>query len=43
MIRLNGEGLNHPLLASKEIQNALKIKKALRNRDYETFYHILED
>lgn len=41
MIRLNGQQLNHPLLASAEIQNALKIKKALKNRDYETFYNIL--
>jgi hypothetical protein len=43
MIRLNGEGLDHPLLASRDIQNALKIKKALKNRDYESFYQILED
>jgi hypothetical protein len=41
MIRLNGSGLEHPLLSSKEIQNALRIKKALKNRDYETFYDIL--
>lgn len=41
MIRLNGEGLHHPLLLSQEIQNALRIKKALKNRDYETYYQIL--
>jgi hypothetical protein len=43
MIRLNGDGLDHPLIASKEIQFAMKVKKALKNRDYETYYQLLED
>jgi len=34
MIRLNGHNLDHPLLASDEIQTALKVKKILKNRDY---------
>jgi hypothetical protein len=38
MVRLNGQGLDHPLLASPEIATALRVKKALKNRDYETYY-----
>ncbi len=43
MVRLNGQGLHHPLLSSPEINTALRVKKALKNRDYETYYEILED
>lgn len=41
-MRLNGDGLDHPLLSAPEVENALKVKKALKNRDYETFYSILK-
>jgi len=34
MIRLNGRNVDHPLFACPEIQTALTIKRALRNRDY---------
>lgn len=43
MLRLDGHNLHHPLLATQEIQKALQIKRALRNKDYQAYYRILED
>lgn len=41
-IRVDGAGLEHPLLNSLEVDTALTIKKAVKNRDFETYYRILE-